>query len=46
MIQYIADRNHYTKVLVLCEKVKHVNALISEKYVSLHQKKQIYGAII
>ena len=23
MIQYIADREHYTQVLALCEKVKH-----------------------
>ena len=23
MIQYIADKEHYTKVLALCEKVKH-----------------------
>ena len=23
MIQYIADKEHYTKVLTLCEKVKH-----------------------
>ena len=23
MIQYIADKGHYTKVLSLCEKVKH-----------------------
>ena len=23
MIHYIADKEHYTKVLALCEKVKH-----------------------
>ena len=23
MIEYIADKEHYTKVLALCEKVKH-----------------------
>ena len=23
MIEYIADKSHYTKVLALCEKVKH-----------------------
>ena len=23
MFQYIADKEHYTKVLTLCEKVKH-----------------------
>ena len=23
MIEYIADKEHYTKVLTLCEKVKH-----------------------
>ncbi len=23
MFQYIADKEHYTKVLTLCEKVRH-----------------------
>lgn len=40
MLQYIADRDHYTEVLLLCEMVKH------DIWIGTADLKNLYVAIM
>jgi len=50
MIEYIADKEHYTKVLTLCENVKHTlwigTADIKDLYVEVGKEKKSFLALI
>lgn len=50
MIQYISDKDHYTKVLTLCENVKHTlwigTADIKDLYLEVGKEKKPFLALI